>query len=138
MTNDNVQNRTRAGSAGAVEAVVAAMSSHPLNVSVQREACVALEIMTDADLQNQTRAGDAGATEAVLAVITAQPLSASTQFAVRFALAMLTRGNLVNNPRVVDAGAVGALNTALASIQGTNDTDYRDNIRALLLLLAPP
>eukprot|EP00227_Mantoniella_beaufortii_P013711 CAMPEP_0197579982 /NCGR_PEP_ID=MMETSP1326-20131121/3890_1 /TAXON_ID=1155430 /ORGANISM="Genus nov. species nov., Strain RCC2288" /LENGTH=54 /DNA_ID=CAMNT_0043143611 /DNA_START=1 /DNA_END=162 /DNA_ORIENTATION=+ len=54
MTNGNVQNQTRAGDTGAVEAVVAVMIAHPLVEGVQCKACAALGSMTSDNVQNQT------------------------------------------------------------------------------------
>jgi len=54
---------------GAVEAVEAAMRTHPLSDRVQAEACIALGAMTSGNAGTQIRAAAAGAVEAVVAAM---------------------------------------------------------------------
>ena len=49
MTYDDAKNRTRAGEAGAVEAVVAAMGAHAGSAGLQEQASRALRSMTSDD-----------------------------------------------------------------------------------------
>ena len=69
MTADNAENKIKAGSAGAIEAVVAAMRAQKGRVLVQVLACWALSTMTANNDGNQEIAGRAGAIEAVVAAM---------------------------------------------------------------------
>jgi DNA-binding GntR family transcriptional regulator len=62
-------NRVKAGNAGAIEAVVTAMSAHARNVEVQRYGCGALWSITADNAENKIKAGSAGAIEAVVAAM---------------------------------------------------------------------
>ena len=71
MTSCNADNRIKAGSAGAVEAVVAAMCEHAGHAGVQENGCRALAFMSCSD--NTARMVSAGAGEAVWAALVAHP-----------------------------------------------------------------
>lgn len=60
---------SRAGEAGAIQAVVAAMQKHAKAVSVQESACGALSVLSWNDKANQMRASEAGGIEAAVAAI---------------------------------------------------------------------
>jgi len=60
------ENQRRAGKAGAVEAVVAAVRAHKKSEAEQLNACQALQELAANDTENQDRAGKAGAIEAVV------------------------------------------------------------------------
>ena len=66
MTFDNVDNRIKAGSAGAVECVVASMRAHAGNADVQGSGCCALGNMIFDNADNRIKAGSAGAVECVV------------------------------------------------------------------------
>ena len=57
MSYNNPTNTTRAGNAGGVEAVVAAMQRHANNADVQHYACWALNSLSYNNPTNKTRAG---------------------------------------------------------------------------------
>jgi hypothetical protein len=69
----NAENKTRAGAAGAVEAVAAAMRAHAECASVQEKACHALYFLVTSNQENKTRAGKAGANTAAEAALKAHP-----------------------------------------------------------------
>jgi hypothetical protein len=71
MTANADNNQVKAGSAGAIEAAVAAMRAHPTSAAVQDWACVALVGMNrmTANDDNRVKAGSAGAIEAVVAAM---------------------------------------------------------------------
>ena len=71
-------NRVKVGSAGAVEAVIAAMRAHASNAGVQEPGCGALRSMT-VNADNQVKAGRAGAVEAVVAAMRAHASNAGVQ-----------------------------------------------------------
>jgi len=68
-TTDNAANRAKAGNAGAVEAVVAAMRTYREDVELQRAACMTLARMATDNADNRGKAGNAGAVEAVVAAM---------------------------------------------------------------------
>jgi hypothetical protein len=71
MTACNTDNKIRAGSAGAVECVVAAMRAHAGNAGLQNCGCAALNNMTFDNAENRIKAGSAGAVECVVAAMRA-------------------------------------------------------------------
>ena len=56
ITGGNVVNTIRAGSAGAVEAVVWAMTSYEENGKMVEQACAVLCVLTHGNLDNRNRA----------------------------------------------------------------------------------
>jgi hypothetical protein len=98
LTNTDERNRTRAGTAGAVEAVAAAMRAHAGSAGVQEEALSALRNLTANHAANKTRAVTAGAVEAVAAAMQAHAGSASVQEAACMVLcahtSLCSRGTL--------------------------------------------
>jgi tryptophan synthase beta subunit len=79
LTTNDAENKTRAGTAGAVEAMAAAMRAHMGSAGVQEAACSALRNLTLKDAENRTRAGTAGVVEAVAAAMRAHAGSADVQ-----------------------------------------------------------
>jgi hypothetical protein len=79
LIHNDAENRTRAGTAGAVEAVAAAMRAHAGSAGVQEAACTALMQLTFKGAENVTRAGTAGVGEAVAAAMRAHAGSADVQ-----------------------------------------------------------
>ena len=71
MTFNNADNRIKAGIAGAIECVVAAMCAHADNADVQKLGCFALNNMTFDNADNKIKAGSAGAVECVVAAMRA-------------------------------------------------------------------
>ena len=86
----NADNKVKAGSAGAIEAVVAAMRAHASNAGVQEQGCRALINLTNNDA-NQVKAGSAGAIDAVVAAMRAHASSASVQEQGKIVLDRLKR-----------------------------------------------
>jgi hypothetical protein len=76
---NNADNKTRAGTAGAVATVAAAMRTHGGSAGVQEAACWSLVQLTFKDAENKTRAGTAGAVEAVAAAMHTHARSAGLQ-----------------------------------------------------------
>ena len=80
LTGTDEENRSRAGTAGAVEDVAAAMRTHAGSTGVQVQACWALRNMVGGtNVENRTRAGTAGGVEAVAVVMRAHAGSAGAR-----------------------------------------------------------
>ena len=106
----------KAGGAGAIEAVVAALRAHGANAAVQEQGCRALvNLCSNAD--NRVKAGGAGAIEAVVAALRAHGANAAVQEFGCLALVYIcwTRSELRARARA--AGAVPALEAAVAAFK---------------------
>jgi hypothetical protein len=73
LTSTDDENKTRAGAAGAAEAVASAMRAHAESAGVQEKACLALYFLVTSNQENKTRAGKAGAKTAAEAALKAHP-----------------------------------------------------------------
>jgi len=122
LTINDAENKTRAGTAGAIEAVTTAMRAHAGSTSVQEAACMALRTLTINNEGNRTRAGTAGAIEAVAVAMRAHAESAGVQQAACWALIHLI--HLIgtdegNKTRAGTAGAVEAIVAAMRAHAGS-------------------
>jgi len=120
MTRGNAQERTRAGNAGAVEAVVAAMTAHRQSEQVQRWACDALGHMTVCNVENQIRVGDAGGMDAVVSGMNVHSQSGQVQVMACAALcaalgALVQDKNAENRTLAIRAEAVAAVERAVTT-----------------------
>jgi hypothetical protein len=79
VTCNNNDNCIKAGSAGAIECVVAAMHAHAGHVEVQQPGCAALRNMTCDNADNKIKAGSAGAIESVVAAMRVHASNADVQ-----------------------------------------------------------
>jgi len=76
LTSDSALNRTEAASAGAIEAVVAAMRGHVQSAELQARACRVLGNLSYGNAEKseiRIDAGNAGATEAVVVSMRGHP-----------------------------------------------------------------
>ena len=89
MTYNNVDNKIKAGSAGAVECVAAAMRTHAGHAGVQEHGCWALTSMTSVNDDNSVKAGSAGAIECVAAAMRTHAGHAGVQVQAAAALEAL-------------------------------------------------
>jgi hypothetical protein len=102
----NTENKTKAGKAGAIEAIVVAMSGHPENQMLQRNACAALDNTIHTIKENGTRAGRAGAVESVVAAMRAHSGNAEVLCCAGLALIRMITRNAVNRKKAEDPGVI--------------------------------
>jgi hypothetical protein len=67
------ENKTKAGSVGAIEAAVSAMREHAQNDELQVRACEVLAMLSHKNAENKTKEGNAGAIEAILVAMSGHP-----------------------------------------------------------------
>jgi len=73
LTSGNVKYTARAGTSGAVEALVEAMRRHTESPGVQSSACVALYFLVEDNVENKTRALHEGAKGLAKAALKTHP-----------------------------------------------------------------
>ena len=92
-------NRTAAGDAGAVEAVVAVVTARVKVADVVQGACAVLCQLTQDHAANQERAGQAGALAALVAAIAEHNQDKGVVLGIGKALECLVRGHSANQQR---------------------------------------
>jgi hypothetical protein len=105
LTTSSVQNESRALNAGAIEAVVTAMSSHEDCALVQETASVAMRNLIGGNVKYTARAGVAGAVEALVKAMRRHTESSGVQSSACSALYCLTEDNVENKTRALHEGA---------------------------------
>jgi hypothetical protein len=113
MALENKAGQDKAGDAGALAAVTAAMHRNSADADFQFAACLALRFLTSNNAANKVKAGAAGAIEAIVAAMNAHP-GAGTRlsFAACHALANVTCGN-ARNQAAASSRAVAAIVVAM-------------------------
>ena len=125
-------NRTLAGAAGAVEAVVTALETHGADLNVAGHACSALRSLAWSHPDNRERAGVAGACEAVLKASTTHDANNMLAILSCDVLSNLTCSHPANKER---AGAAGAF-TELLKLCNTHVADPGVHEQAIAAIMS--
>ncbi len=128
-----LDNLPKAGGAGAVEAVVAALRAHSANAAVQEQGCWALRNICCNNADNQAKAGGAGAVEAVVAALRTHSANAAVQEQGCRALCNLCTDSADNKAKAGGAGAIEAV-VAVLRAHGANLSVQEQGCAALVNL----
>jgi hypothetical protein len=113
LTTSSVQNEIRASNAGAIEAVVTAMSVHADCVLVQKTASAAIRNLTSGNVKCIARAGTSGAVETLVKAMRRHGKSPGVQSSACLALYFLIEDNAENKIRALHECAKGLAKAAL-------------------------
>jgi hypothetical protein len=123
--------RTPAGrrctvTAGGLEAVAAAMHTHPTDRVLQSNGCCAVGSMCAVDADLKLRGGAAGAVEAVVTALTMpQPHEITAVLAVQACVALTNLAkNVVNGGRAIAAGALPAIVAAMGALDADAEVQH--------------
>mmetsp|Transcript_20615 Transcript_20615/g.33427 ORF Transcript_20615/g.33427 Transcript_20615/m.33427 type:complete len:187 (-) Transcript_20615:402-962(-) len=122
LSYNSTEMATRAGNAGAIEALVAAMRGHARSEIVQELGCNALFDLSIGSTENATRAVNAGAVEAMVAAMRGHAGSQGVQEQACVALYHLIALNYPENiKRALRAGAKKLAKAAMTAHSGNSE-----------------
>ncbi len=124
FTSDDAGDALRAATAGAVEAVVAALRAHVFSLEVQEQGCAALTKLTFKSAENRTKACAVGAVEVVGACMRVHAASSATvQEQAWYLLGSLAAHTAALDKAAAEGGGAEAAATAARAVAATEAAD---------------